>query len=499
MEQQFFQLFRSLDRAYGSYKITHKQGVKVKGQAITQRGVVNEELWKKHLSGKQGLGLVPILGTKDARCWWGAIDIDKYDIDLVDLEKQIDILGLPLIVCRTKSGGAHLYIFAKDKPIPAEIIRSKLMEWSGALGHPGVEVFPKQNSLANDHDVGNWINMPYFNVEKTERYAIFHGKKLEAKDFLEYAQHKAIDIEKLVQFELEQGEEFRGAPPCLQALIRMGFPKGSRNNALMNLGVFAKLKYGDDWEQKVDEYNVEYMTPGSSQEVQNVIKSLKKKEYKYMCDKQPIVTCCNRELCRQREFGIGGADEPPLYPDSVIKMLSEPPVYFVSVSGFRIALSSDDLIMQQKFNKIVFQRLNYLAPMVKAGKWRNKLNELMQDVEEVDAPEDAGPEGQFKHHLEQFCTSKLQARIKDDILNGKVWTDRTKQRHYFRSSDLLKYLTLQKFMEFKPREIWTILKEACEAEYNQFKIKGKNVRCWSIPLFQEQTEEFDVPKVQQEF
>ena len=44
---------------------------------------------------------------------WGAIDIDVNDIGHSRLEAKVNELGLPLIVCRSKSGGAELGCLAK--------------------------------------------------------------------------------------------------------------------------------------------------------------------------------------------------------------------------------------------------------------------------------------------------------------------------------------------------------------------------------------------------
>ena len=44
---------------------------------------------------------------------WAAIDIDVNDIDHSRLEAKVNELGLPLIVCRSKSGGTELGCLAK--------------------------------------------------------------------------------------------------------------------------------------------------------------------------------------------------------------------------------------------------------------------------------------------------------------------------------------------------------------------------------------------------
>lgn len=72
-----------------------------------------------HLEGKKGVGSIPI--DENNQCLFGALDIDEYDLDLVKLFKKIKQLKLPLTVCRSKSGGAHLYIFLKEKVSATEL------------------------------------------------------------------------------------------------------------------------------------------------------------------------------------------------------------------------------------------------------------------------------------------------------------------------------------------------------------------------------------------
>ena len=77
-----------------------------------------------HLDGKDpSLGIIPIMD--DGNCRWGCIDIDDYKLDHKKLLKQIKQLELPLISCRSKSGGAHVFLFI-DGVVPAKAIRKKL-------------------------------------------------------------------------------------------------------------------------------------------------------------------------------------------------------------------------------------------------------------------------------------------------------------------------------------------------------------------------------------
>ena len=46
------------------------------GKSFIKREPVTDELWQKHLQGRDSLGIIPI--NDDNQCKWGCIDIDSY-------------------------------------------------------------------------------------------------------------------------------------------------------------------------------------------------------------------------------------------------------------------------------------------------------------------------------------------------------------------------------------------------------------------------------------
>ena len=120
---RIWDLFAGLDRAYGTYQVTDAEGKKLSGQARTVQQPLTRDVWELHLSGERSLGVIPI--RDDNTVAFAAIDIDTYPLDLVALEAQIAELGLPLVVVRSKSGGAHLYLFIEEgiaAQVPAALI-----------------------------------------------------------------------------------------------------------------------------------------------------------------------------------------------------------------------------------------------------------------------------------------------------------------------------------------------------------------------------------------
>ena len=110
---KFKSIFSGLEIAYGQYQPGERgENGKQKGKAFICRRDVTDDLWINHLKGKgPALGIIPITQNND--CRWGCIDIDEYNFNHLGLIQSIRKLNLPLIVCRSKSGGAHVFLFTK--------------------------------------------------------------------------------------------------------------------------------------------------------------------------------------------------------------------------------------------------------------------------------------------------------------------------------------------------------------------------------------------------
>ena len=500
--EQLYRIFQGNDNAHGEYTIKYQKGAKAAGKASTVASPPSAELWQKHLDGELGLGIIPI--NENSTCTWGAVDVDQYD-DL-DIEEWSRRIPAPVVVCRSKSGGAHLFLFTQS-PVPAALMRKKLTLLARAVGHANAEIFPKQEEL-NKGDFGNWLNMPYFAAESTTRYALKSGVALTAEEFISVVGDNAINMQQLVSlqfesiFELDNDPEFEDAPPCLQYLVQHGFPPGTRNSALFSMGVFARMKFTTGWEDKVFEYNTRFMGPGTYSEVAGIIRSLNKKSYAYKCKDQPLLAVCDKDACAQCTYGIhlskddeksrrpnilGEVDRPVkcYAPDTNSK---DDPYWVFTINGVDIDVTVDMVRSQAIFAREYLRQYHRVILPIKDNKWVSAMNELLSEAEVHQLAPDAGPEGQLWVHIEEFCTSKSQARAREELLLGKPWHE--DDRTFFRSSDLMRYLDQQRYRAFKEKDIWSILKRH-GAKHHRYNLKGKSVSCWSIFSFQLQTEGFD--------
>eukprot|EP00729_Bicosta_minor_P004505 gene4505-11545_t len=85
--------------------------------------------------------------------------------------KSVKADEVPAVVGRTKSGGAHVWVFLTE-PVEAADMQRRMTELAAALGYSGSEIFPKQTTILLDRgDTGNFLNMPYHSSKNSTRYA----------------------------------------------------------------------------------------------------------------------------------------------------------------------------------------------------------------------------------------------------------------------------------------------------------------------------------------
>lgn len=494
-------LFAGLERGHGRYDVSEggQEGDKKKGRASYVKSPVTVELWEDHLAGKVGIGIVPI--RDDATVVWGAIDVDRYNIDLAAL--SLVLANSPLILCRSKSGGAHIFCFTSE-PVSARSMQERLARAAAALGYGGVEVFPKQVELLTARgDMGNWLNMPYFGGENSTRYAIINGESVGPEEFLEAAYARRLTAPDLAQLTLvdeSEGEKIvPDGPPCLQLMCRNGIASGGRNNALYNIGVYLKMAHPDDWRSRLEDYNRRFVQPPlDAGEVLALIKSLDKKLYHYTCDREPLASHCDKRACVKRKFGVrgGDADQEPDLPiiGGLTKLETSPPIWFLDVDGFRMGpLATEDLQLQPRFQKTCMEQINRMPPQIKPLKWNELMNSLLSTAQIVEMPDDSSDESQTWYHLEKFCTGRAQCDDLDELqVSDKPWTDDVNGLTYFKLVDFIAYLERRRFKSLTPQQLAALLRER-GAKAERRKIKGKDISLWIVPRFETASVELKTP------
>ena len=489
--EEFKSIFEGLDVAYGQHQSEGKRADgKQEGKSYIVKKLVTDELWTQHLAGEgPSLGIIPIMADNTSR--WGCIDIDTYPIDYRKIINIIRTLQLPLVPCRSKSGGLHVFLFLK-KPIAAKLIRSKLREAAAAIGHADVEVFPKQSTiLIEKGDLGNFLNLPYYNAKNSTRYAYKDdGTAASLLEFIElYNKYSLENIDK-VAIKISD-KVIPDGPPCLQQLCTQGFPEGTRNNGLFNIAVFLRKLDADNWKVLLEKHNQQYMNPPlAASEVVTVQNQLEKKEYNYRCKEPPINSYCNAQVCRTRKYGVGGGAS--LEFSALTKLETEPPVWILNVGDARMELQTDELQIQTKFQKKCMDALNLMPPLVKQSVWQESIEKLFINLIKIPVSDDGSVAGQFEAYLQEFCTDRAQAQNRDELTLRKPWTE--DGISWFRLKDLADYLTRNKFTHYNTGQLVQALRRL-DGKSDKFNLKGRTVRVWGVPAYQHQDSAFDIKEV----
>lgn len=448
---QFMKLFEGFAEAHGTHGTTSKSDTKggkleIKKTARTIREPVTEQLWANHLKGTYPLGIIPI--RKDSKCLWGCIDVDVYDMDFSDAINRIEKKKYPLVVCRSKSGGAHVFMFFAE-PVDASDVRRKLREVAASMGWGNCEIFPKQTQVLQDKgDLGNWLNMPYLGGDDTERFAMKKTMAgMSVSEFLKFAEARRITAEELNSLSQPKvpDEGLTDGPPCLENLATSGFPEGTRNNGLFNVGIFCKKKYGSRWKEMVEQYNRELMNPPlPSDEVVLLIKNLEKQDYQYLCNDQPCVSFCNSTLCRTRKFGISGSAEHPII-SGLSKLNTDEPLWFLDIDDTRIELTTKQLQNYRDFHAVCMDKLTRCYAMMKTDTWLKMVATAMESAQIIEAPQEVSVFGQFFELIEDFCKNRHRGDRPEDLLLGKPWFNEDKNQYFFRLRDLMNHLEREGF------------------------------------------------------
>lgn len=486
----FRKIFDGYEFAYGQHGNFEKSNSgKVNGKAQTISSELTDEIIKKHLDGSgNSLGIVPLKNNDKLK--FATIDIDikhptnplKHTIE--EIEQKINKLNLPLIACQSKSNGIHLYCFTKEE-VEASLMVKRMKEWASLIGYGNCEIFPKQTSRIDKKDIGNWINLPYFDYEKTNRYAINKSKKLEIKEFFEFVEVMRVSEKDLEDFKIEiVDENYSDAPPCLQILSSIGVEEGSRNNGLYDFAVYYKQKYPDNFEDKTMEANYKYFKPPlSKKEVEGIIKGVRKKEFFYRCNEYPIVQYCNKTDCRTRKYGIGSCSVgSEINIDSLTKYISSDGSvrWYAEFQGNRIKLLTTELMNQKILILKMLDATNLIFAPVKQPEWLKKIELLLKNCEVYYDPVDASPKGQFKELLDSFLTSNTYAKKRSDLCKYSLYLDEKNKEMYFQSVSLFQYLKNKRFYFNSENEIWHWIKEF-DGRNEQIKVKNKSMRVWIVP------------------
>ena len=468
MEKDFIEFFSGLERNYGFCDLTNAKKNSETGKLEPDSKdygwsgkAITDEDYKNHLEGNLSIGVQPC--REDGKVVFAAIDVDHYkDFDREKLLKKIIDNQIPVVPVKSKSEGFHLYLHTKE-PVSAVFVRQFLKSLLYTLGlKANTEIFPKQTNV--ESSVGNFINIPYFG--KTDRVAVNpnNGAEFTFEQYIQVVKENKKTKKELKEFmdqltnkELVGGaEEFIDGPPCLQQLSKQKLDDG-RDRFLYNYMVFAKKKYPDGWEDKIDWAAREYFindNKWNDKKVQGKIKSWQKTETGYTCEDGVITPVCMEELCYKRKFGKK-SDKIIQWPElsSLVKINYEEPEYDVTVTirdksgdekSIQIHLKNiDDVSEMRLLRKQIMKQANTYLPKLKDKDFEPISSSLLNNVEEQKAPEGTSNKEKLFKLIKEFSKNKASSNASFESGRALVKEDKL-------------YFVFDKFYDFLKRKEWKV-------------------------------------------
>ena len=329
------------------------------------------------------------------------------------------------------------------------------------LGYGNSEVFPKQIKLNSKEDTGNFLNLPYFNSQKTTRYAFLeNGEAATLDGFFGVYERNKLTPEQLENLTIKRtASELSDGPPCIETLAAEKIGEGKRDNTLFDYAVYAKKKWSGEWKNKLILFNQNYMVPPlDDASVERIKLQHEKKEWGYKCKDEPMCSYCDKFLCKTRKYGIGGEITFPLLSD-LQKILLDKPYYRLNVDGERVRLENTVTLYDQRLFQIaVLEQINKVLPNISIKEWKNLIRDLMDGREDIEAPAGSSKIDQLQIHLEEYCTNRFSTTAsKEDITRGSAFQVEKKNYYIFRK--FYQGFLLKKKWDEKPQLTHQMLKE----------------------------------------
>lgn len=390
------------------------------------------ELWQQHLDGERPLGVSPL--REDGMCRWGVVDSDDYSLTPLSVMEAAQRADLPVVVCRSKSGGAHVFLFADDW-VPQATMHAALMACRDTLGVKKGEIFPTAATP------GNWLNMPYFGGDETDRYAVkAGGLEMSVAEFLVAAEAKKVSAEVLARLSTLPANRRRSSATDQQAGAERAHrdlerfvaemsaaPKGIRGKLLYGRAKDLGKMVGARWIDRAD-VSGKLLTAGMAcgldmKEASEHIRNGIEHGMKETPDDEP------------------DADRYPKIESIVVLVGGEEEMWRLSLAGLGdITLPVREVMHYYTFNTRCAARLRTSFRQLKNDAWSDRINEALRHATEEQVPRDETPEWVFFEEMCDFCMDRQRSECLDDIHLGKPIHAEDEDRVYFTVSDLQTHL-----------------------------------------------------------
>lgn len=398
------------------------------------QGPATDVHWKDHLEGKVSLGLVPIDDYSYVK--FMAIDVDldimsELNLTLVSIYAQVEANNLPFIVCRSKSGACHLFVFFTEQA-PVAPVRKAMMGMADFLGlnigKRPAEYFPHTSKLDITSN-GKYINLPYFNSEDTNRFAITaSGSSLSLNEFIHLAESKMVSKESFCKWKapLSSTDNLRdvvvNGPPCLQTIYDQGLQDGTKNDILLQFGILFKKYNKNTYMENVSLINqTRTDKPHDGSDLETTLKQLKKKDFHYNCSHPCMAPICAKSLCMSRKYGIKAAVDFPEIKEIIQWGANDE--YFEIVLAktesreeVKFKIEAERIFSFDSMQTAVLQAIHIVLPVPKKFDWMEFITTLATKIRRVEVSKEFSIEHAIRTLILERATSRTVGNKLEDLM-----------------------------------------------------------------------------------
>lgn len=494
------------------------------------RAPVTPGVWERHLLGQDSLGIYPL--RPDGLVHWACLDFDRlkqgvsldqaWRAALADMIAVRDVLGdagfaWGLWPEKSRRKGGHLWLLLNGWAEGALLrrIAFKAVELAG-LKPDEVEVFPKQDRLAGETTIGNYVHLPYFGKADpgTRTIVDWDGRPIRLEDFLTRAQPLPIDVLDLVWDQLQDiaprkrvgvfapATNDQEPVPCTAKMEGVGLFEGEGRNSFALLLAKRYHREGMDEDaafRRLATWNGRNTPPMGERELLQVHRQGQK--YTSLgCEAALVRPHCDTSCpLYPKVFGERDEEEEQAADDAQTRGLDavigpltilggDEKRYRVEVDGRPVIVPADAIHSWQTFQRAAMGTLDYY-PQVQAferkggrKRWIGHINDLLRAADTIEAPSDLTQRGVFLGlMLEWLSDSAHVATKRIEVERGRYFLE--DDRAYFRPEHLERFLRAQ-----EPNHKWTRkdldahLSEAGDLARAWKSMDGKKLWLWSVDV-----------------
>jgi hypothetical protein len=273
-------------------------------------------------------------------------------------------------------------------------------------------------------------------------------------------------------------------PPCIERMFAEGIGQGGRNNSLTHISVMLRMSEPDNGWERMQEINEQYVDPPIPEaDLRIVFRNGQKPQYQYLCNTEPMCSMCDKELCTTRKWGVGpqsGIDYGEAAIDRIIKIKTDPPIYYVTFKGQVVKMGSQELLSPAKFRTRVYEITGELISVQKPRAHEAMILEAKTDEEE--APDEVSEDGQIFDLFKEWCDTNIpHATSKTHILRSSPFYDKDDKAVLFRGEAFISFISRKRRQGFPDNTVWAALRKV-GCENKNLMIDGKQTKVWSFKV-----------------